>query len=96
MLGLYREAAAVLDRLAGAPFSKLAMRDRRDIVARHDLAPSRARIPRPEGVANAIRRHVALDLIAGYYASPTGWALVGYGIFPGRCGDLTRYTRPER
>ena len=96
MLALYREAAAVLDRLAGAPFSKLAMRDRRDIVARHDLAPSRARIPRPEGVANAIRRHVALDLIAGYYASPMGWAVVGYGTFPGRCGDLGRYTRTER
>ena len=95
-LALYREAAAVLDRLAGAPFSTLAMRDRRDIVARHDLAPSRARMPRTEGVANAIRRHVAPDLIAGYYASPTGWALVGYGIFPGRCGNLARYTRPER
>jgi hypothetical protein len=96
MLSLYREAAAVLDRLAGIPFSTLTMRDRRDLVARHDLAPSRARMPRPEGVANEIRRHVASDLIGGYYASPMGWALVGYGIFPGRCGDLARYTRPER
>src|SRR5262249_57800170 len=36
MLALYREAAAVLDRLAGASFSTLTMRDRRGIVARPD------------------------------------------------------------
>jgi hypothetical protein len=95
-LALYREAAALLDRVAGAPFSTLAMRDRLDTVARYDLAPSRARVPRTDDVANSIRRRVAPDLIAGYYASPMGWAVVEYGIFPGRCGDLARYTRPER
>jgi hypothetical protein len=96
MLALYREAAALLDRLAGSPFSTLTLRDRHDIVVRHDLVPSRGPLPRTEGVARAIGRHVAPDLIAGYYASPMGWAVVGYGTFPGRCGDLGRYTRPEQ
>jgi len=42
-----------------------------------------------------VREKAVPDLINGYWRSPAGWAAVGYGVFPGRCGDLTRYTRPE-
>lgn len=94
-LALYRETAALLDRLARTPFTTLGMRERLEVVARHDLAPSRARVLRPHDAAYAVQKRVAPDLIAGYYSSPMGWAAVGYGIFPGRCGDLVRYTRPE-
>jgi hypothetical protein len=38
---------------------------------------------------------VVRDLVGGYYNSPAGWAVVGYAHFPGRCGDLGRYVRPE-
>src|SRR2546421_591140 len=44
--------------------------------------------------ASLVRTRVVPDLIAGYYASPAGWAVVGYDVFPGRCGDLARYTGP--
>lgn len=91
----YRETAALLDRLAGLPFATLGMRERFDLVARHDVAPSRARVRHPDDAAQMVRTRVAPDLIAGYYASSMGWAVVGYGVFPGRCGDLVRYTRPE-
>ncbi len=43
----------------------------------------------------SLRTRAVPDLIGGYYASPAGWAAVGYDTFPGRCGELTRYTRPE-
>ena len=94
-LALYRETAALLDRLAGAAFSTLAMGERLDLVVRHRLVPSRGRVEPPDEVAHAVRTRVAPDLIAGYYGSSLGWALVGYRVFPGRCGDLVRYTRPE-
>jgi hypothetical protein len=42
-----------------------------------------------------VRTRVIPDLIEGYWGSPAGWAAVGYEAFPGRCGDLTRYTRSE-
>ena len=44
--------------------------------------------------ASLVRTRVVPNLIAGYYASPAGWAVVGYDVFPGRCGDLARYTGP--
>ena len=45
--------------------------------------------------ANTIRTQAAPDLIGAYYASASGWEVVGYSTFPGRCGDLSRYTAPE-
>jgi len=95
MLALYRQTAALLDRLAGAPFSTFEIDKRLALVVRHRLVPSRGRVEPRDDAARAVRTRVAPDLIAGYYASPIGWALVGYVVFPGRCGDLVRYTRPE-
>lgn len=98
-LALYRTTAEVLDGLAGAPFSTLAAdecarltTDHRltvaDVTTRELLVPfSRQKL--------TVRTLAVPDLLLGYYASPAGWAVVGYEIFPGRCGDLTRYTRPE-
>ena len=95
---LYRSAASTLDHLAGGPFASLAVSERVEFIARHrlasapelqeeDLDPLPAEIRALQGVAS--------DLIHGYYASPAGWAVVGYQTFPGRCGNLTRYTRAE-
>jgi hypothetical protein len=95
-LALYRDTAALLDRLAGTGFSTLGLRERTELVTREGLGPSRRRIEGGDDAARAARTRVAPDLIAGYYASPAGWAVVGYEVYPGRCGDLTRYTRPER
>jgi hypothetical protein len=94
-LALYRDTAALLDRLAGTGFSTLGLRERSALVARDGLGPSPRRIDRADDAARTVRTQVAPDLIAGYYGSPAGWAVVGYGVFPGRCGDLSRYTRPE-
>src|SRR5262245_30386799 len=98
-LSLYQTAASTLDRLAGRRFSTLDVRERIDFIVRHRLA---APIGRVEDAAEsldadvrALRMQVVPDLIRSYYASPAGWALVGYEAFPGRCGDLTRYTRAE-
>src|SRR4030095_8694888 len=90
-LALYRDTAALLETLAGAPFRALEFGERRDLVTHHRLVPSRGRFEHAEDPATPIRKRVAPDLIAGYYASPMGWAVVGYGVFPGLCGDLTRY-----
>ena len=95
ILALYRDAATLLEKLAGAPFAALTFRARSDLLVRHRLVPSRGVFEAPDQPATPIRRRVAPDLIAGYYAAPMGWAVVGYGVFPGRCGDLTRYTRAE-
>jgi hypothetical protein len=94
-LALYRGTVALLNRLAAAGFSTLGLRERIELVAREGLGPSPRRIDRADDAARAVRTQVVPDLIAGYYSSPAGWAVVGYGVFPGRCGDLTRYTRPE-
>lgn len=94
-LDLYRETTALLNRLAGAAFLTLPFRERVEFVTRHRLVPSRGQVQRPDDPAQPVRTRVAPDLIAGYYGSPRGWAVVGYGVFPGQCGDLLRYTRPE-
>jgi hypothetical protein len=95
MLILYREAAASLDQRAGARFSALGIRSRTELVARDHLAPSPGQLHPPDDDAYRVRTRVAPDLIAAYYRSSVGWAIVGYTVFPGRCGDLTRYTHPE-
>lgn len=96
---LYRLAAGTLNRLGGRRFAQLEVRDRIDLIVRYRLtAPmeDRGRDPGPlPADMRALRTQAIPDLIRGYYASAAGWAVVGYGTFPGRCGDLARYTRPE-
>ncbi len=96
-LDLYRTTVRLLDRLAGTRFSSLDTARRVEVVTRHRLAgPARPGTRRvlSEEAADTLAR-VVPDLVGGYYASPAGWAVVGYAVFPGRCGDLARYTRPE-
>ena len=98
-LSLYRMAARTLDRLAGQPFAKLGLRERRELIEREGLAGQRANPENDLGgpVAHrTVRTRMVPDLVRGYYRSVAGWAVVGYETFPGRCGDLTRYTRRER
>jgi hypothetical protein len=98
-LELYRTTAGLLDRLAGVRFASLSPERRRALLSRHRLTsatvlPGEALGPSPDA-ARAVRTRAVPDLIGGYYGSPVGWAAVGYATFPGRCGDLARYTRPE-
>ena len=98
-LSLYRTTVRFLDRLAGARFSSLDVAQRAALITRHRLAAGDVRPGEPPGPApeeaRAVRTRVVRDLIGGYYGSPAGWAAVGYDVFPGRCGELARYTRPE-
>lgn len=98
-LALYRTTAALLDRLAGGPFARLEIAERVALVGRHRLdvrgVPVDADISHLGPDAQAVRQRAVPDLINGYWRSPAGWTAVGYAAFPGRCGDLTRYTRPE-
>ena len=98
-LALYRMTADLLDRLARAGFAALDVRARAELLVRHALTsyPVRTRecvLPfrRPE---LAVRALAVPALIAAYYRSAAGWAVVGYDVFPGRCGDPLRYTRAE-
>jgi hypothetical protein len=98
-LSLYRVTARTLEQLAGRRFASLEVRDRADLISRYRLDASRVRPGEDLGPFPAeirlVRTRAAPDLIAAYYGSPAGWAVVGYQTFPGRCGDLTRYTRAE-
>lgn len=96
-LRLYRTTTSLLDRLAGGPFARLEIAERVALVGRHrlDVRGADADIAHLDPDAKAVRQRAVPDLINGYWRSPAGWAAVGYGAFPGRCGDLTRYTRPE-
>ncbi len=99
-LPLYRRTVGLLNRLAGARFSTLAVAQRIALITRHRLTslglqPGEHLDALPEEM-RALRTRAVPDLIGGYYGSPAGWAIVGYDAFPGRCGDLTRYTSPER
>jgi hypothetical protein len=93
---LYRLTGDVLARLGGARFATLTDGERVALITRHRLAIAQVRPDESltEDV-RAVRTRAVPDLIAGYYASEAGWATVGYGVFPGRCGDLDRYTRSE-
>lgn len=99
VLDQYRTAVELLGRLGGARFSSLDPARRLDLVTRHRLAIPEVRPDERLGEhareIEIVRGRVVPDLIAGYYGSPAGWAIVGYAVFPGRCGDLERYTRPE-
>jgi hypothetical protein len=96
---LCRTVASTLNRFAGQRFSSLEIRERLELVARHGLASRREQPEVDLGLSSpeirTLRTRIVPDLIRGYYASPAGWAVVGYESFPGRCGDLARYTRPE-
>src|SRR6266540_3644177 len=99
-LSLYRLTASLLDRLAQTRFANLSLPQRAEIVLRHRLVPDGEpgtsspppSSPEPEV---AVRALAVPELIASYYRSPAGWAVVGYESFPGRCSSLDRYTRPE-
>jgi hypothetical protein len=93
----YGATARVLDRLAGQRFALLTFSDRAALVAQHRLGTSRMSGDEAEALADDVREARAFlgpDVIAAYWRTPAGWNAVGYTIFPGRCGDLTRYTRP--
>jgi hypothetical protein len=98
-LELYRTAVRTLERVGGRRMAGLEVPERLALVGRHRLAvalvrPSEDLGPLADDV-RALRTRVVPDLIGGYYNSAAGWAAVGYATFPGRCGDLTRYSRPE-
>jgi hypothetical protein len=98
-LGLCRTTVSLLRRMAGRRFSSLTMTERIELMTRHrlnapDAPPEDDRDPFADA-ARAVRTRVRRALIADYYRSPAGWAAIGYDVFPGRCGDLERYTRPE-
>lgn len=96
---LYLTTVRVLTRLSGSRFATLDLAERRALVARHRLGVSNVRPDESPGTSRAdvrtVRTRAVPDFIDGYYASPAGWAVVGYSAFPGRCGDLMRYTRAE-
>lgn len=99
-LQLYRLTASFLDQLVNTRFSHLSLPERTEVVLRHRLVPDSERetSSRPLSLSepeDAVRRVAVRELIACYYRSPAGWALVAYKSFPGRCGDLLRYTHPE-
>jgi hypothetical protein len=98
-LALYRTTVTTLEQLAGRPFARLDLHARTELVARHRLGVSQISADETLGPLSSqtqtVRTQVVEDLIGGYYNSPAGWAVVGYDTFPGRCGDLTRYTRAE-
>lgn len=93
---LFRTTARLLTRLGGSRFATLDAAERAALVTRHRLAVADALPGEAVGDAvRAVRTRLVPDLIGAYYASAAGWNVVGYRVFPGRCGDLTRYTRPE-
>jgi hypothetical protein len=93
---VYRQAVRRLERLGGARFAALSPRRQLDLVRRHLGSPALPPADAARGDAGSRALVIAArDLIAGYYRSPAGWAAVGAGAYPGRCGDLDRYTRPE-
>jgi len=98
-LSLYRTTVRTLERLAGRPFARLDLPERVELITRHRLGASQTSVEEAPGPFSsemqAIRKQIVEDLIGGYYGSAAGWAIAGYQMFPGRCGDLTRYTRAE-
>ena len=101
-LSLYGTTVRTLNRLAGRRFSSLEVDHRIELIAGHGLAGSTTAqveeldpLPAEAREIRTVRRRVSPDLIREYYASAGGWAVVGYEAFPGRCGDLARYTRAE-
>jgi hypothetical protein len=97
---LCRTTVSLLQRLAGRRFSSLDATERVGLIARHrlnspDVGPGGDIGGTLATAKRVVRTRARRELIADYYRSPAGWAAVGYDVFPGRCGDLGRYTRPE-
>ena len=92
-LALYRASARTLDDLAGGSFERLDGSGRREVVARHGLTG--AATTSVDHTLQDIPTRLVPDLIRRYWNSEAGWAAVRYSTFPGRCGDLLRYTSPE-
>jgi hypothetical protein len=94
---LYGMTADLLDRLAGMQFSKLPLTDCLNLITRNRLmvhdVKAREYLSPFHRQELTVRTLAVPDLITGYYSSPAGWAVVGYHSFPGRCGDLSSYTR---
>jgi hypothetical protein len=87
--------ARLLDRLAGTRFATLDLPTRREIVERHRLHRRALAADEPDRDTDEVRGIIVPDLIRAFWSSPAGWAVVGYAAFPGRCGDLARYTGAE-
>ena len=97
---VYRLTADFLQCLVpSGEFSKLPLGERIKVLTRHDLLSYDVQAREylsPFHREELMARTLAVpDLIVGYYASPAGWAVVRYETFPGRCGDLSRYTHPD-
>jgi hypothetical protein len=92
----HRTTVQVLARRAGATFADLDFDGRVALVRRYGLDVRRqpAGAPADAEDVEAVRTRSIPNLIAAYWASAAGWTALGYQAFPGRCGDLTRYTRP--
>jgi hypothetical protein len=93
----YQLVVSVLDEAASGPFVARSPAERRRIVRRRDLhrydVRARDWLWSFDRRGLAVRALAARDLVTGYFLSPAGWAVVGYEAFPGRCRDLTDYTR---
>ena len=94
-VGQYRNAARLLERLAGGRLDAMDLASRAALIARHRLDVLMVPDESVPEDARFVRTSLARQLIAAYWQSAAGWAAVGYQTFPGRCGDLTRYTRRE-
>jgi hypothetical protein len=96
---LYVATARLLDRLAGRSFAALTVAERVALVDRQRLNVPPLTAYESAGAipdeTRDVRTRVVPDLISACWRSPGGWDAVGYAAFPGRCGDLARYTRPE-
>jgi len=94
---VYRLAVSVLDDAANGDFASRSLDERRRIVHRRNLhrhdVRARDWLWTIDRRSLAVRALAGRDLVAGYFLSPAGWALVGYDAFPGRCRDLGDYTR---
>jgi len=93
-LDVYRTTVRLLERFAGTRFATLDIDRRLALVRRHELGRSAGR-PGDTDETRLVRARAVPDLIGAYYGSAAGWAVVGYSSFPGQCGALDRYTRPE-
>ena len=99
-LRLYRLTASFLDQPGQPRFADLSLAERTEVVLRRRLVPDSEREESsrplsPSEAQDVVRRVGVPELIACYYRSPAGWAVVGYESFPGRCSDLLGYTRPD-
>lgn len=96
-LALFELTAAFLAKYGD--FAKLTRERRVALLEQHGMMSCRVHLREcvsPFGETQRIIRGLAApDLVSAYYLSAAGWAVVGYSVFPGGCGDLRRYAQPE-